>query len=168
MATSVTKTYKMSETAAAALESMMEKMRETDPSANWQSAFDALTTDLSLTSTATGASRIAEARDFRHLVDRLVGSYTSALAAIVNTEERADAEIKRLTSKAIERAERAELRAENAEKELDELRTKLAEAEAQIVKLTKDLENATAAASLTDSAARIKEMLASIEKKTDD
>ena len=164
MATSVTKTYKMSETAAAALESMMEKMREADPSANWQSAFDALTMDLSLTSTATGASRIAEARDFRHLVDRLVGSYTSALAAIVNAEERADAEIKRLTSKAIDRAERAEQRAEAAEKELDELRAKLADADAQIAKLTKELENATAAASLTDSAEKIKAMLADLKK----
>ena len=160
----VTKTYKMSETAAAALEAMMEKLRESDPSANWQSAFDALTTDLSLTSTATGASRIAEARDFRHLTERLIGSYTAALAAIINAEERADAEIKRLTSRAIERAEKAEQRAENAEKELDNLRTKLADAEAQIVKLTKELANATAAASLTDSAEQIKAMLAELKK----
>lgn len=160
----VTKTYKMSEEAAAALESMMEKLRAKDPGANWQSAFDALTMDLSLTGTATGANRTAEARDFRALAGRLVDSYTSALAAIVNAEEQAEVEIRRATARAIERAERAEQRAERAEQELDDIRVQLTDAQAQIAKLTKERDNATAVVSLTDSAMEIKQMIANLKK----
>lgn len=138
---SVTKTYKLHDDTEAKLQVLLEELKKTDPSATWETCFDAMIRAYIGQNAAQAAGRAEEAADFHGLLTRIEESYNALLAGIVNTKERAEAQAqseidaikKKLEAAEAESEAARETKTENEtlKKEIENARKRAEEAEAE-------------------------------------